>query len=274
MNNTTPNTRNSNNAANQPLATQQPTTTEKIKDSVKQTVTKVQSALTGSHTKTMTPPSSNDAAHVLGSNNVDSHHRHTQDKTSMGAAYESSKNAAENKAAGNIIGVHAANDALDRKRNEGITGKAAGAAGNIVGKVEGTTERVTSIHNSHQNDAQGATAGKHGVHSLSNDVGCGTASHQYSAHCASGHNQQESRLNQQIDAPWQQISAVPPQQQPKLGGQIPGNNTFDNTERPSNVAGNNAFDNTRPGNPNQLSSNPVPPNKVSATNRADEARRF
>ncbi|KAJ2490715.1 hypothetical protein IWW37_002917 [Coemansia sp. RSA 2050] len=56
---TPPNTRSN-------IASQQPTTTDKIKDSVKQAVNKAQNVLTGSSTKTMTPPSSNDAAHVLG----------------------------------------------------------------------------------------------------------------------------------------------------------------------------------------------------------------
>ncbi|KAJ2029181.1 hypothetical protein IWW57_001827 [Coemansia sp. S610] len=56
---TPPNTRSN-------VASQQPTTTDKIKDSVKQAVNKAQNVLTGSNTKTMTPPSSNDAAHVIG----------------------------------------------------------------------------------------------------------------------------------------------------------------------------------------------------------------
>ncbi|KAJ2458846.1 hypothetical protein GGF42_001820 [Coemansia sp. RSA 2424] len=287
MNNnaTTPPTTRSNNIANQPLATQQPTTTEKIKDSVKQAVNKAQNVLTGSHTKTMTPPSSNDAAHVLNdSNNIDSHNHRHHEKSNVSAAYETSKHAAENKAAGNVAGVREANEAFDRKRNEGITGKAASAAGNVVGKVEGTAERVTGFSNDvgvrtdkHRQDLSNDILGTtdKNRHGLNNDV-LGTTGHKHGMNCAAGH-QQESHLNQQIDAPWQQLDAVPPkqqQQQQKLGGQISGNSAYENTERPVNVTGNSAFDNTRPGNQSKLGSNLVPPSKDSATSRVDDARRF
>ncbi|KAJ2885195.1 hypothetical protein H4R27_001566 [Coemansia aciculifera] len=285
MTNTTtpPNTRSNNVANNQPLATQQPTTTEKIKDSVKSAVNKAQNVLTGSNTKTMTPPSNNDATHVIGDNrrhhekadivgNVDGRHH---DKTNMGAAYDVSKNKAENKAAGNVVGVHEANEPL---RRDGVVNKTAGAAGNVVGKVEGTTERVIGLHHHDGRD-------KHG---LSNDVG-NTDKHgaKYTGH--------ENRIGQQTGAVPQQTNLVPPPPQQQMGNKVTGNNAFDNTERLGNVSGNNAFDNTRRGNANvdlDLSYagpvNPglpditnrdarqgaVPPNKVSATNRADEANRF
>ncbi|KAJ2064588.1 hypothetical protein GGI17_000915 [Coemansia sp. S146] len=57
---TPPNARSNNVTGSQPLATQQPTTTENIKDSAKSAINKAQNVLTGSNTKTMTPPSNND----------------------------------------------------------------------------------------------------------------------------------------------------------------------------------------------------------------------
>ncbi|KAJ2889552.1 hypothetical protein IWW38_004636, partial [Coemansia aciculifera] len=229
-----------------------------------QAVNKAQNVLTGSHTTKTTPPTTTTTG------NVDSHvHRHQDNKLGMGATYEASKHAAENKAVaagGNNIatGVHS-NDVSDRtRRNEGVVGKTAGVAGNVVGKVEGTTERIVG-KNHHQ-------------HGHSNDVaGCGGVTdnkqHQHGAHCAPGSagHKQESRLGQQIDAPWQQTNPVPPtQQQGPLG-----NNAYDNTVRPAQVTG---IDNTRPaGTRNtQLGGNSLvpPPNEVSATNRSDEGRRF
>ncbi|KAJ2868249.1 hypothetical protein GGH94_000236 [Coemansia aciculifera] len=195
MTNTTtpPNTRSNNVAGNQPLATQQPTTTEKIKDSAKSAVSKAQNVLTGSNTKTMTPPSNNDATRVIGDNrrhhekadivgSVDGRHH---DKTNISAAYDVSKNKAENK-----------------------------AAGNVVGKVEGTTEHVTGLrHNNDRrpdltglliDDNSVGNTGVLGARGLSNDVGC---TDEHGAKCT-GH---ENRLDQQTKSvPPQQMDLAPP----------------------------------------------------------------
>ncbi|KAJ2240650.1 hypothetical protein GGI13_007601 [Coemansia sp. RSA 455] len=253
-NNTTPpNTRS--NAVNQPLATQQPTTTEKIKDSVKSAVNKAQNVLTGSNTKTMTPPTSNDATHVIGDNR-----RHHEKADIVGNV-----DVPKNKTSGNVVGVHGTSEP---HRHEGVVNKVEGAAGNAVGKVEGTAERLTGMHHDGR-DRHGLNndvdkAGMRGTHGLGNDVGC-TDKHnaKYTGY--------DNRIGQQTGAVPQRTNLVPPPPQQQLDNKLTGNpersaaaindNAFNNdlsgsrmqpvggrlddTGRSANDTGNNAFTNAR-----------------------------
>ncbi|KAJ2052356.1 hypothetical protein GGH13_008499 [Coemansia sp. S155-1] len=286
-NNTTPlNTRS--NAVNQPLATQQPTTTEKIKDSVKSAVNKAQNVLTGSNTKTMTPPTSNDATHVIGDNR-----RHHEKADIVGNV-----DVPKNRTSGNVVGVHGTNEP---HRHEGVVNKVEGAAGNAVGKVEGTTERLTGMHHDGR-DRHGLNndvnkAGMHGTHGLGNDVnktgmhgthGLGNDVDKIGMHGTHGlgndvgytdkhdakYTGYDNRIDQQTGAVPQRTNLVPPPPQQQLDNKLTGNaersaaaindNAFnndlsgsrmqpvggrlDNTGRAANDTGNNAFTNARRGN--------------------------
>ncbi|KAJ2810909.1 hypothetical protein H4S07_002396 [Coemansia furcata] len=277
---TPPNTRSNNVVGNQqPLPTQQPTTTDKIKDSVKQAVNMAQNVLSGSTTNTRTPPSSNDSAHVVGGNDS----RRPLEKTDIGTAYNTSRNVAENKAA-NTFGVR---ETEPLKRNEDVVNKVASLTSNVVGKVEGTAERVTGIHN------DVGRSDKHGACGLSNDVGnadkrglrndvrnadmCGLSN---DVGCTDKHGAKNTGYPQTVPPPKQQANLVPPPPQQQVGGKLTGNIALDSTERPVNVAG-NVSDKTRPGNQAQLGNNlsgrqdtTVLPNKVSAVNKSDDTRRF
>ncbi|KAJ2097871.1 hypothetical protein GGI09_003602 [Coemansia sp. S100] len=239
----------------------------------------------------MTPPTSNDATHVIGDGR-----RHHEKHDIVGNV-----DVPKNKTSGNVVGVHGTNEP---HRHEGVVNKVEGAAGNVVGKVEGTTERLTGMHHDGR-DRHGLNndvdkTGKCGTHGLNNDVGC-TDKHdaKYTGY--------DNRIGQQTGAGPQRTNLVPPPPQQQLDNKLTGNN-----ERSANDVGNNAFTNARRVEASveaqARSGNPVPPpsgnarrgdaafavdlshagpvnpdlpeltnpnlSKPSATNRTDEAKRF
>ncbi|KAJ2470669.1 hypothetical protein GGI02_002771, partial [Coemansia sp. RSA 2322] len=175
----------SNNTRNAATGAQQPSPTEKIKDSARQTASKAQNVISGTPNKTnATQPSAKHepSHHTSGLDNIvkpDNVHQHsthatsTGDKPTAGKAFETSKNAAETRAAGQ--GTNNVDNSLrqEQKRHEGIIGKVTGIVGAVVGDVKGAAGRVT---------------GRQGQHSQSNDVAADT-------HGTRGHTGQHGQSN-------------------------------------------------------------------------------
>ncbi|KAJ2032875.1 hypothetical protein H4S03_006045 [Coemansia sp. S3946] len=285
----------------------------------------------------MTPPTSNDATHVIGDSR-----RHHEKHDIVGNV-----DVPKNKTSGNVVGVHGTNEP---HRRDGVVNKMEGVAGNAVGKVEGTTERLTGMHHDGR-DRHGLNndvdkTGKCGTHGLNNDVDktgkCGTHGLNNDVGCTDKHDAKytgyDNRIGQQTGAGPQRTNLVPPPPQQQLDSKLTGNtersavatndNAFNNdlsgsrmqpvggrqddTGRSANDVGNNAFTNARRVEASveaqARSGNPVPPpsgnarrgdaafavdlshagpvnpdlpeltnpnlSKPSATNRADEAKRF